>query len=288
MWRQKNPVASEYARLAAQYDTRWSQYVTATVTETLLRLPTNPPRRVLDVACGTGSLLVPLLGKYPGASLTGADLTPEMLKAARRKLPDRVALVSADAEQLPFSSQYFDLVISTNSFHYFRRPRQALLEFHRVLAPHGSLVITDWCDDFITCKICDLVLRVFSTAHGRIFRQDECERLLEASAFEAVQVSSYKISWLWGLMTARARRGTLASLNSTSTRRDRRHPDKRNATRSVASPSLNFGHGNPRRCTASAVWPERFHMAAMITRLGDVKPWNVSVRPRKTPLAEPA
>ncbi len=211
MWRQKNSVASEYARLAAQYDTRWSQYVSATVAETFLRLPTNAPRRVLDVACGTGSLLVPLLGKYPDASLIGVDLTPEMLEEAHRKLPDRVALVSADAEQLPFSSQYFDLVISTNSFHYFWRPRQALREFHRVLTPHGSLVITDWCNDFITCKVCDLVLRVVNTAHGRTFRRDECERLLEASAFEAVQVSSYKISWLWGLMTARARRGALAS-----------------------------------------------------------------------------
>lgn len=202
----ENPVASEYAHLAARYDTRWSQYVSMTINETLSRLPSNPPLRVLDVACGTGALLLPLLVKYPNTSLIGIDLTSEMLEVAHRKLPERVSLVSAKAENLPLPAQYFGLVVSANSFHYFRGPRGALSEFHRVLAPFGSLVITDWCNDFISCKVCDVFLRLFNSAHGRTYRRDECESLLEASSFEAVHVASYKVSWLWGLMTAQARR----------------------------------------------------------------------------------
>ncbi|MFQ5546482.1 MAG: class I SAM-dependent methyltransferase [Acidiferrobacterales bacterium] len=202
----EDSVTSEYARLAARYDTRWSRYLSATINETLSRLPKNPPLRVLDVACGTGALLMPLVAKYPNASLTGIDLTPEMLEIARRKLPERIILVCAKAENLPFPAQYFDLVISANSFHYFHDPRRALSEFHRVLAPLGALVITDWCDDFIFCKVCDLFLRLFNRAHSRTYRREECKNLLECSAFEAVHVASYKVSWLWGLMTAQARR----------------------------------------------------------------------------------
>ena len=202
----EDPVASEYAPLAARYDTRWSQYVSLTIEETLSRLPSNPPLRVLDVACGTGALLLPLLVKYPNTSLIGIDLTPEMLEVAHRKLSERVSLVCAKAECLPFAAQYFDLVVSANSFHYFRDPRGALSEFHRVLAPFGILVITDWCDDFISCKVCDVFLRLFNSSHGRTYGRDECESLLKTSSFEAVQVSSYKVSWLWGLMTAQARR----------------------------------------------------------------------------------
>ncbi len=202
----ENPVASEYADLAGRYDTRWSQYVSVTINETLLRLPSNPPLRVLDVACGTGALLLPLHVKYPNTSLIGVDLTSEMLDVAHRKLPERVSLVCAEAENLPFPAQYFDLVVSVNSFHYFRDPRGALSEFHRVLAPFGTLVITDWCNDFISCKVCDVFLRLFNSAHGRTYRRDECESLLEAGSFEAVHVASYKVSWLWGLMTAQARR----------------------------------------------------------------------------------
>ena len=202
----EDPAASEYARLAAKYDTRWSRYVSATINETLSRLPSNPPLRVLDVACGTGAMLVPLLAMYPNASLTGVDLSSEMLEVARRKLSERVNLVCARAESLPFPAQYFDLVISTNAFHYFRDPRRALSEFHRVLATLGMLVITDWCDDFISCKICDRFLRLFNSAHGRTYGRHECESLLENSSFDVEHVASYKVNWLWGLMTAQARR----------------------------------------------------------------------------------
>lgn len=202
----EDPVASEYARLAARYDTRWSRYTSETINETLARLPSGSPLRVLDVACGTGALLLPLLAKYPHTSLIGIDLTPEMLEVAHRKLPERVSLVCAKAERLPFPDQYFDLVVSVNSFHYFRDPRGVLSEFHRVLTPLGMLVITDWCDDFISCKVCDIFLRLFNSAHGRTYSRDECVNLLEAGSFEAVHVGSYKVSWLWGLMTAQARR----------------------------------------------------------------------------------
>jgi hypothetical protein len=72
-------------------------------------------------------------------------------------------------------------------------------------------VITDWCDDFLACKLCDLVLRLVNAAHGRTLGRDECARLLESSAFDEVTVSAYRLDWLWGLMTARGRRDGSAS-----------------------------------------------------------------------------
>ncbi|MEK0196207.1 hypothetical protein [Microcoleus anatoxicus] len=49
-----DPIQTEYARLAEQYDRRWSFYVNATVEETLKRLEINPGERILDLGCGTG------------------------------------------------------------------------------------------------------------------------------------------------------------------------------------------------------------------------------------------
>lgn len=129
-----------------------------------------------------------------------------MLRVAQSRLDSSIPLTGARAERLPFPDAAFHWVISTSVFHYIREPETALGEFRRVLKPAGTLVITDWCDDYPACKLCDLVLRIFSKSHFRTYTRKECARLLHESRFEPVVVERYRISWLWGLMTARARR----------------------------------------------------------------------------------
>jgi SAM-dependent methyltransferase len=113
-------------------------------------------------------------------------------------------LAAADVERLPFPSSVFDLAVSISSLHYWRRPARCLLEVVRVLRPAGRLVLTDWCDDFVACRIYDLVLRLVDPAHHRTYGRAECERLLAESGFVERSVETYKIDWLWGLMTASA------------------------------------------------------------------------------------
>jgi ubiquinone/menaquinone biosynthesis C-methylase UbiE len=201
-----DPVLKEYAKLAPQYDSRWAFYVRSSVENTLARLPLRGGDRVLDVGCGTGQLLAALQSLPPHVELFGVDLSSEMLSVARFRLANVLPLVAARAEQLPFRSATFDWVVSTSVFHYIREPGVALGEFHRLLKPNGSVVITDWCDDYLACKVCNLFLRGFSRSHFRSYTRDQCERLLRESSFEPVLVDRYRISRIWGLMTARAER----------------------------------------------------------------------------------
>ena len=91
-------------------------------------------------------------------------------------------------------------------FHYIRQPEAALAEMVRVLRTGGALVITDWCDDYLACRICDWYLRVFNAAHFRTYRVQECRELLNKAGAMHVEFDRYKITWLWGLMTATARK----------------------------------------------------------------------------------
>jgi ubiquinone/menaquinone biosynthesis C-methylase UbiE len=94
--------------------------------------------------------------------------------------------------------------VSCNVFHYVRKPIEALREMDRVLRAGGRVVVTDWCDDYFACHICDVYLRLFSRAHFKVYRERECVRLLKQAGYAHVNIERYKISWLWGLMTARA------------------------------------------------------------------------------------
>ena len=76
----------------------------------------------------------------------------------------------------------------------------------RVLRPTGALVLTDWCDDYFACRICNLYLRLTNRAFYKTYRQAECLELLKVAGYEVQSFERYKISWLWGLMTAVARR----------------------------------------------------------------------------------
>lgn len=193
-----------YGRLAPRYDRRWAYYIDATVRETLARVAVRPTARVLDVGCGTGALLAALAAVAPGTARCGVDASPEMLAIARQRLGDGAALRESPAERLPFPDASFELVVSTSAFHYFRDPGAALAEMQRVLVPAGRLVVTDWCDDFLVCRLCDLWLRAFDRAHFRTYGRNECGRLLARAGFDAIRIDRYKIDWLWGLMTATA------------------------------------------------------------------------------------
>ena len=197
-----DPVISEYARAAERYDEKWAFYVEATTRETLRRMPLTPAARVLDVGCGTGELLRRLRAKYPDATLAGLDPVPEMLAVARDKLSGREDLRIGYADSLPWPGASFDMVVSCNMFHYITHPVAALKEMSRVIRPGGALVLTDWCDDYFACRMCNLYLRLTNRAFYKTYREAECLALLRRAGFAAVRFERYKISWLWGLMTA--------------------------------------------------------------------------------------
>jgi ubiquinone/menaquinone biosynthesis C-methylase UbiE len=200
---ESDAVVAEYSRLAKEYDRKWSFYIEATTRETMLRLSVRSKDRILDVGCGTGALLHQLHIAYPEAQLAGVDPVPEMLKVARRRLPSTVELREGWADRLLYADNTFDVVVSCNMFHYIRQPIAALQEMSRVLRDGGELIITDWCDDYLACRICDWYLRLFSPAHVKVYRERDCLHLLKAAGLAQANINRYKISWLWGLMTAK-------------------------------------------------------------------------------------
>ena len=106
--------------------------------------PPSPGLMVLDVGCGTGSDLE--LYHQGGCEIHGVDISPAMVKVARRKFGENVDLRVCDASQIPYEDQTFDLVLSTFTFHEMPHELRAevLQEMIRVLKKDGRLLLTDF------------------------------------------------------------------------------------------------------------------------------------------------
>jgi ubiquinone/menaquinone biosynthesis C-methylase UbiE len=103
---------------------------------------------LLDVGTGPGRLLVGLAESRPDLRLTGVDPSEDMVALGRANVQkagvaDRVTVQVGFAEDLPFPTGSFDLVISTFSAHHWADPARALAEQARVLRPGGQLRIYD-------------------------------------------------------------------------------------------------------------------------------------------------
>lgn len=110
----------------------------------------RPGDTVLDVGCGTGSLLLAAAKCIgPGVTVHGLDAAPEMVEHAQRKAAGRrVALdaVVGSADQLPHADATFDVVFCTLMLHHLPRAMQAdaLRGIRRVLKPGGRAVVIDF------------------------------------------------------------------------------------------------------------------------------------------------
>jgi len=108
-------------------------------------LPITPGVRVLDVAAGTGNASVPAAQR--GAHVTATDLTPELLEAGAQR-PEAQGLdldwMPADAEDLPFEEDAFDIVMSCIGVMFAPFHQTAADELVRVCRPGGTIGLLSW------------------------------------------------------------------------------------------------------------------------------------------------
>jgi ubiquinone/menaquinone biosynthesis C-methylase UbiE len=104
---------------------------------------------VLDLGCGTGTLVVELAERHPGVEVVGIDPDPKALARARRKAEragTRVRFDRGFADALPYDDASFDRVLSSFMLHHLdpRDRENALREVARVLKPGGRLHLLDF------------------------------------------------------------------------------------------------------------------------------------------------
>jgi ubiquinone/menaquinone biosynthesis C-methylase UbiE len=106
-------------------------------------------QRVLEVGCGTGSVLITMGRQHPAVELVGLDPDPKALARAERKAHAagvRVRLDRGFSDAMPYEDASFDRVLSSFMYHHVPPDEKPAMfrEIHRVLKPDGRLELVDF------------------------------------------------------------------------------------------------------------------------------------------------
>jgi SAM-dependent methyltransferase len=105
------------------------------------------PAAILETACGTGSVTIPLAKALPNAQIIATDISEDMIAYAKTKAEAAaIAWSQADACDLPFAPHSFDLVLAEFGAMFYPDKVKAFAEAKRVLRPQGSFLFSVWED----------------------------------------------------------------------------------------------------------------------------------------------
>jgi ubiquinone/menaquinone biosynthesis C-methylase UbiE len=140
-WRLLTPLFDPAVAVTTR-ERRWRAEVVDEVLET-------EAAAILDVGCGTGTLVVELARRAPDARVIGLDGDPDILQRAAAKVRAaavEVELLNGLADSIPVEDATIDCAVSTLVFHHLApdTKRRGLAEIRRVVRPGGRLVIADY------------------------------------------------------------------------------------------------------------------------------------------------
>ena len=117
----------------------------------MAQLRATSPRSIADLGCGGGRNAAELLRRYPEASLTAIDYSPESVeRTARVNAADvaavRCSTIQADVSDLPLPDDSFDLATAFETVYFWPGPTRSLREVRRVLKPGAALLVVNEAD----------------------------------------------------------------------------------------------------------------------------------------------
>lgn len=148
---------------------------------------------VLDVGCGPGVIARALACRYPGAQVTGLDISPDRVARAIRQNADvpNAAICHGSATNMPFGEGQFDLVYCRFLLEYLPNRAEAVAEMVRVCRPGGSVVLQDLDGQLLWHFPCD---EQMAGGIGRVLR-----RLSDTGFDPFVGRKLYSLAWISGL-----------------------------------------------------------------------------------------
>ena len=156
----------------------------------------------LELGPGPGYVGLEWLKKTKGTSLTGLDISPDMIRLAEHNareygLAERTEYVRSNGSRMPFADNYFEAVFSNGSLHEWEQPRSLFDEMGRVLKPGGQIFISDLKRDipifiywflWLTCRPKEIRPGLITSINAAYTRKELAE-LIQGTALSNCKLS---------------------------------------------------------------------------------------------------
>jgi SAM-dependent methyltransferase len=186
-----------WSLIADEWHERWGSFAAPAWSAVLDVAEPATGQRVLDVGCGSGDLLAHLDGL--GLFVAGVDPAPGMVSRARSAAPTADVRV-AEAADLPWDDDSFDLAIAVNALHLADEAGPALAEMGRVVVPGGHVAIVTWAER--RHNDVDVIARALAADDGDEPAPDQeppvaeaFDRLLDEAGLTAVGAGLVECPW---------------------------------------------------------------------------------------------
>jgi len=179
-----------FDKQAARYDKSWDGKYCHQMYATLMdKMSCFSFLSVLDVGCGSGTLLAMIKQEYPDIQAAGIDLSENMIVQAKMLLGSDIPVQAGDVDNIPWPDNSFDLLVCNASFHHYPDPQRSLQEMNRVLKPQGRLLMGEpwWSKN--DRRVINYYLQSPFNASGDvyIYSRNEIEQLLSKSKFRPLE-----------------------------------------------------------------------------------------------------
>ena len=149
---------------------------------------------ILDVACGTGSIVVEFARM--SRHVTGIDITPAMIEQARflqkkNRLNNITWEIGDVSRQLPYQSNSFSIVITRFSIHHLLNPLHMLVEMNRVCSVGGQIIVIDPTPPPDRAEMYNHVEKLRDPSHVKALTVCELEDLFERARIPILRKRSY-------------------------------------------------------------------------------------------------
>jgi len=158
--------------LSAGIDVQWRK-------KAIKQLQQLAPKKILDVATGTGDVAILAYRMLQPEKIIGIDISEGMLELGKQKieklaLGDKISLQKGDSEVILFENDNFDAITVAFGVRNFQRLEKGLKEMHRVLRPGGKLVILEFSksDNRLLSGLFNFYMNVVTPFIGKLFAKN--------------------------------------------------------------------------------------------------------------------
>ncbi len=138
------------------------------------------PKKILDVATGTGDVAIMASGLLKPDKITGIDISEGMLEIGRKKIKEaglelQIELLKGDSETISFDNNSFDAVTVAFGVRNFQHLEKGLSEILRVLKPGGKLVVLEFSQPRgpLVKGFYNIYMKIVTPSMGKLFSKNK-------------------------------------------------------------------------------------------------------------------